>query len=93
MHRQRRVTFNIHCHILPGLDDGSDNSEESLRMLHLVVDGGTNAISSTLHSNIPDSCLNCRNKDYAENFKALKARLTKNIPSPRNKRSLPLTVH
>lgn len=72
---------DIHCHILPGLDDGSDNLEESLRMARLAVDGGTDAIIVTPHSNIPDSYLNYCDKDYVEKFKALKARLTEeNIP-------------
>lgn len=66
---------DIHCHILPGLDDGSDNIEESVRMAHLAVDGGTKAIIVTPHSNIPDSFQNYCDRDYVESFKALKARL------------------
>lgn len=66
---------DIHCHILPGLDDGSDNIEESVRMARLAVDGGTNAIIATPHSNIPDSYQNYFDKLYVEKFKLLKSRL------------------
>lgn len=72
---------DIHCHILPGLDDGSDNFEESVRMARLAVDGGTKAIIATPHSNIPDSYRNYCGKEYVEKFKALNSRLKdENIP-------------
>ncbi len=66
---------DIHCHILPGLDDGSDNIEESIRMALLAVQGGTKAIIVTPHSNIPNSYQNYLDKHYVENFKALKSRI------------------
>lgn len=72
---------DIHCHILPGLDDGSDNIEESVRMARLAVKGGTKAIIVTPHSNIPDSYQNYCDKAYVEKFKALNSRLKdENIP-------------
>ena len=73
--------IDIHCHILPGFDDGSDNIEESVRMARLAVDGGTTAIIATPHSNIPDKYDNYFGKAYVEAFKALDARLKQeNIP-------------
>lgn len=63
---------DIHCHILPGLDDGSDNTEESLRMARIAVNSGTNAIIVTPHSNIPDSFQNYFDRDYADSFIAFK---------------------
>lgn len=73
--------FDIHCHILHGLDDGSDNIEESVRMAKVAVDGGTKAIIATPHSNIPDSFQNHFNTKYTENFCELNARLkAENIP-------------
>lgn len=66
---------DIHCHILPGLDDGSDNIEESVRMARLAVEGGTRAIVVTPHSNIPNSYRNYCDKDYVERFRALNSRL------------------
>lgn len=72
---------DIHCHILPGLDDGSDNMEESLRMARIAVDGGTHIIVATPHSNIPDSFENYFGKTYAEIFNLFKAKLKEeNIP-------------
>jgi protein-tyrosine phosphatase len=35
--------IDIHCHILPGFDDGADNIEESLRMARIAAGGGTKA--------------------------------------------------
>lgn len=67
--------FDIHCHILYGLDDGSDNIEESVRMARLAADGGTKAIVATPHSNIPDSFQNFFDSSYVDRFKELNARL------------------
>lgn len=66
---------DIHCHILPGFDDGSDNIEESVRMARIAADNGTTAIIATPHSNIPDSYQNYCDRHYVDAFKALKARL------------------
>lgn len=72
---------DIHCHILPGLDDGSDNIEESVRMARLAADGGTKAIIVTPHSNIPDSFQNYCGEQYIEAFTRLESRLRdENIP-------------
>lgn len=66
---------DIHCHILPGLDDGSDNIEESVRMARLAADGGTSAIIVTPHSNIPGSVSNYYDSQYSEKFDTLKKRI------------------
>ena len=66
---------DIHCHILPGFDDGSDNIEESLRMARIAAGGGTKAIIVTPHSNIPDSFKNYLDKAYVDAFKELKAKI------------------
>ncbi len=72
---------DIHCHILPGFDDGSDNIEESLRMARIAAGGGTKAIIVTPHSNIPDSYQNYLDKEYVDTFKELKAKIKEaNIP-------------
>ncbi len=67
--------FDIHCHILHGLDDGSDNIEESVMMAKLAAESGTKAIIATPHSNIPNSFQNHFNKEYAKNFIELNKRL------------------
>ncbi|MEE1012200.1 MAG: CpsB/CapC family capsule biosynthesis tyrosine phosphatase [Acutalibacteraceae bacterium] len=66
---------DIHCHILPGFDDGSDNFEESLRMARIAAGGGTKAIIVTPHCNISSSHKNYFDKLYVDNFKELKARI------------------
>lgn len=73
--------FDIHCHILHGFDDGSDNLDESVSMARLAVENGTKAVIVTPHCNIPDSFQNHFDKAYAKNFLELKERIAKeNIP-------------
>lgn len=67
--------IDIHCHILPGFDDGADNIEESLRMARIAAGGGTKAMIVTPHSNIPDSYQNYLDKFYVDTFKELKAKI------------------
>ncbi len=44
------VTFvDIHCHLLPGIDDGAKDWDESLAMAHLALDDGTTTIIATPH--------------------------------------------
>ena len=45
--------IDLHCHILPGVDDGSASMEESCMMARLAVDSGVTAMAVTPHSNIP----------------------------------------
>lgn len=66
---------DIHCHILHGLDDGSDNIEESVRMAKLAVDGGTKAIIATPHCNIPGSFQNYCGQEYKSKIIELNSRL------------------
>ncbi len=42
---------DIHCHIIHGVDDGSFDINESLEMAKLAVEGGTDIIVATPHSN------------------------------------------
>ena len=39
--------INVHTHILPGVDDGADNLEETLRMLELEYQDGVRTIFAT----------------------------------------------
>lgn len=41
--------IDIHCHILPGLDDGPDSMEETLEMCRLSVERGMTGIIATPH--------------------------------------------
>ena len=41
--------IDFHCHILPGLDDGAQNLEESLALARQCVDAGVDAVVTTPH--------------------------------------------
>lgn len=53
--------IDIHCHLLPGIDDGSYNLEQSLKMLEVYADLGIKKIFATphifkeLYPNTPDT--------------------------------------
>ncbi|MBN1270794.1 MAG: hypothetical protein JXB26_00855 [Candidatus Aminicenantes bacterium] len=40
---------DIHCHILPGLDDGAQDMSESIKMAHIAKEDGIQAIIATPH--------------------------------------------
>jgi protein-tyrosine phosphatase len=42
--------IDIHCHILPGIDDGSPDLEETVGMLYLAAASGVKKIVATPHS-------------------------------------------
>ena len=46
--------IDIHCHILPGVDDGSDSLETSVEMAKLAWEQGTDLIVATPHCCRPD---------------------------------------
>lgn len=69
--------IDIHTHILPGVDDGSDSMEKSLEMAELAVKGGVRVMVVTPHSNITGSYLNYeKSGDCLDLFLALRQRLT-----------------
>lgn len=73
--------FDIHCHILPGVDDGSGNLSDSIEMAQLAADSGTKGIVATPHCNMPGLFDNYWADDFAEKFHKLrKALKDKNIP-------------
>lgn len=45
--------IDIHCHILPGLDDGAGNMSDAVEMADLAAYCGIKSIIATPHSNIP----------------------------------------
>ncbi|MBC7292975.1 MAG: exopolysaccharide biosynthesis protein, partial [Thermoleophilia bacterium] len=45
------MMVDIHSHILPGLDDGASNFEDSLEMLRVARKAGTTDIAATPHAN------------------------------------------
>ena len=53
---------DLHCHILPGMDDGSSDFETSVAMAKMALAGGVCTIAATPHSNVEDDdmALRCR---------------------------------
>ena len=49
------VMFDLHCHILPGVDDGAEDMEEAVEMAVMAASGGTRGIVATPHANLPGS--------------------------------------
>ena len=43
--------IDIHTHMLPGIDDGSQFMDESVRMAHIAYDSGTDVVVLTPHCN------------------------------------------
>ena len=39
--------IDLHCHILPGVDDGAATEDESCMMARLAVDSGVTALAAT----------------------------------------------
>lgn len=73
--------FDIHCHLIYGVDDGSDSLEESVKMLNIASSGGTKGIIATPHSNIPGSYENYWSKSlYTKLCEIRKAASDNNIP-------------
>lgn len=43
--------IDIHTHILPGLDDGARDMDDSLEMAVIAVQSGVHALVATSHAN------------------------------------------
>lgn len=44
---------DIHCHILPFVDDGADSMEDALEMARMAAESGVSTIIATPHCNLP----------------------------------------
>lgn len=51
---------DIHCHILPGLDDGAETLEDSARMAQVALESGVSHIVCTPHCSASDRNLSVR---------------------------------
>jgi len=73
--------YDIHCHIIPGVDDGAYSLEESIEMLKVAVSGNTRGIVCTPHSNIPKSFQNYWDEKLEDSVNILIAEAKKrNLP-------------
>ena len=63
--------YDLHCHILYGVDDGADTIFESLEMAEIARDGGTRGIVVTPHSYSSPTELNFWDDDMKNRFSNL----------------------
>jgi protein-tyrosine phosphatase len=47
--RNHKALFDLHCHILPGIDDGAQSLEEALAMARFYVADGVTCVVATPH--------------------------------------------
>lgn len=63
--------IDIHCHILPGLDDGSGSLRESIRMLRMAAKQGIYTVIATPHYSVDfENCDPERIRDFCRNLEA-----------------------
>lgn len=75
--------IDIHCHILPGIDDGAGSEQESCMMARMALDDGVTAVAATPHCNVPGRFSNYAGETLAEQFHSLRRLLRDHeIPLP-----------
>lgn len=78
------IMLDIHSHILPSMDDGASNAEESLELLKMTAEQGIGSIIATPHfyayKEAPEKFLSRREKSVKMLFDA--CRDVGNIPLP-----------
>ncbi|MBQ3073582.1 MAG: hypothetical protein IJD19_02755 [Ruminococcus sp.] len=62
--------IDIHCHILPELDDGSDSIETTVEMARIAYNCGIRGIIATPHCNIPGEDGNYYSESYRSAFQS-----------------------
>lgn len=62
---------DIHCHILPGVDDGAENMDEAVAMARMAWESDVRTIIATPHCNLPGEAGNYRSVAIARQFKEL----------------------
>ena len=65
--------IDIHTHVLPGIDDGSEDMEMSLEMLSIAAESGVHTLVTTPHCNIPDEYDNYADESLAALWRRLES--------------------
>ena len=60
--------IDIHCHILPNIDDGAANIDDTLAMANIAANCGVRAIIATPHCNVPNEPPNYFDSDFRDIF-------------------------
>lgn len=67
---------DMHCHILPGVDDGAESLDDALVMAELAAESGVDTIIATPHCNLPGAARsNCKSDELRDRFIELAAAL------------------
>lgn len=70
--------IDMHCHILPGVDDGAEDMQEACELIRQAADGGTTVMLATPHYRNPDRCARGNDKETIQAaYRALKQELTR----------------
>ncbi len=72
--------IDFHTHILPGIDDGSSDVEESLKMLHLMHEQGITRVVATPHFDVDKTSVEKFLEDRRESFSLVEAQKFENAP-------------
>lgn len=63
--------IDIHTHVIPGVDDGSQSMDESLELLAMAAESGVDILVTTPHCNIPDEFENYASPELDRLFEEL----------------------
>lgn len=72
--------IDFHSHILPAIDDGSKNEEESLKMLEMLSQQGISTVCATPHFNPDKESVNEFIKRRQDAYDKLKPKMTSQMP-------------
>lgn len=75
--RAGETMYDIHCHIIPYVDDGSGSIIDSVEMASLAAKAGVKAMIATPHSNIPNVFENYWTDLFDEKIQILNTELSK----------------
>ena len=67
--------IDLHCHLLPGVDDGADSMDTALRMAAMAAQSGVELIVTTPHCNTRNRRKNYRSQELEARFRQLEAAL------------------
>lgn len=63
--------IDIHSHVIPGIDDGSQSMDESLALLEMAAMSGVDTLVATPHCNVPDEFENYAGPEMERLFRML----------------------